>query len=42
MLNLEFLTHKEHKIQKLPLGGVLQKWSFVEKLLLKVALLEMW
>ena len=32
--DLEFLTHKQHKIQKQPLGGVLQKLPCDKKSLL--------
>ena len=28
LLDLKFLTHKDHKIQKKPLRGVLEKWLF--------------
>ena len=31
LLHLEFLIHKEHKIQKQQLKGVWQKWSFDNK-----------
>ena len=39
---MEFLAHKEHKIQKLLLRGVLQKWKFDKNLLRRVAYLEIW
>ena len=35
LLNLEFLTQKEHKIQKQPLRGILQKKPLEQKPLLK-------
>ena len=35
LLDLEFLTHKEHKIQKPPLRRVLQKLQFDKKPFLK-------
>ena len=33
---LDFLTHKENKIQKQPFKGFLQKWPFNKTPLLKI------